>query len=79
MHDGDVLELGSVQMTVKHTPGHTPEHISLLVAKTNKKDAPFAVLQECFRTFEAPTPGSRDLKLIPEFRHSPEPRRPFPL
>jgi hydroxyacylglutathione hydrolase len=31
-------------MTVKHTPGHTPEHISLLVAKTATKDAPFAVL-----------------------------------
>jgi hydroxyacylglutathione hydrolase len=44
LHDGDVLELGSVQLTVKHTPGHTPEHISLLVAKANKKDAPFAVL-----------------------------------
>ncbi|TWO70077.1 MBL fold metallo-hydrolase [Caenimonas sedimenti] len=44
VHDGDVLELGSVQLTVKHTPGHTPEHISLLVAKTSKKDAPFAVL-----------------------------------
>lgn len=44
VHDGDVLELGSVQLTVKHTPGHTPEHISLLVAKTTKKEAPFAVL-----------------------------------
>lgn len=29
---------------VKHTPGHTPEHISLLVAKAVKKEAPFAVL-----------------------------------
>lgn len=44
VHEADVLELGSVQMTVKHTPGHTPEHISLLVAKTDRKDAPFAVL-----------------------------------
>jgi len=44
IHDDDVLELGSVQLTVKHTPGHTPEHISLLVTKTNQKDAPFAVL-----------------------------------
>lgn len=42
--DGEVLELGSVVLTVKHTPGHTPEHISLLVAKKDKKDAPFAVL-----------------------------------
>lgn len=44
VRDGDMLELGAVTLTVKHTPGHTPEHISLLVAKTAKKDAPFAVL-----------------------------------
>ena len=42
--DREVLELGSVVLTVKHTPGHTPEHISLLVAKKNTPDAPFAVL-----------------------------------
>jgi hydroxyacylglutathione hydrolase len=42
--DGEVLELGSVVLTVKHTPGHTPEHISLLVAKKDGRDAPFAVL-----------------------------------
>ncbi len=42
--DGDVLELGSVVLTVKHTPGHTPEHISLLIAKADRLDAPFAVL-----------------------------------
>lgn len=29
--DGDVLPLGNVTATVIHTPGHTPEHISLLV------------------------------------------------
>jgi hydroxyacylglutathione hydrolase len=39
--DGDLLELGSVVLTVKHTPGHTPEHISLLVAKKNSQNAPF--------------------------------------
>lgn len=44
VHDGDVLELGAIRLTVKHTPGHTPEHISLLVAKAETKDAPFAVL-----------------------------------
>jgi hydroxyacylglutathione hydrolase len=44
LRDGDVLELGAVRLTVKHTPGHTPEHIALLVAKTANIDAPFAVL-----------------------------------
>lgn len=44
MRDGDVIELGSVRLTVVHTPGHTPEHISLLVAKKASLEAPFAVL-----------------------------------
>lgn len=44
VRDGDVLELGSVILTVRHSPGHTPEHISLLVAKADEKDAPFAVM-----------------------------------
>ncbi len=44
VRDGEVLELGDVLLTVKHTPGHTPEHISLLAAKKDHPDAPFAVL-----------------------------------
>ena len=44
VRDGDILELGAVKLTINHTPGHTPEHISHLVAKSAKKDAPFAVL-----------------------------------
>ena len=44
VHEADVLELGSVLLVVKHTPGHTPEHLSLLVAKAAQKEAPFAVL-----------------------------------
>ncbi len=31
VNDGDVLDLGNVQIGVLHTPGHTLEHISLLV------------------------------------------------
>jgi hypothetical protein len=27
--DGDNLDLGNVQVAILHTPGHTPEHISL--------------------------------------------------
>src|SRR5690606_984374 len=42
--DGDVLGLGKVRLVVRHTPGHTPEHISLLIAKEDARDAPFAVL-----------------------------------
>ena len=31
VRDGELLELGNVLITVLHTPGHTPEHISLLI------------------------------------------------
>jgi hydroxyacylglutathione hydrolase len=31
LKDGEVVEIGDVGITVMHTPGHTPEHISLLV------------------------------------------------
>src|SRR6202049_3389292 len=31
VRDGEVLELGNVSIEVLHTPGHTPEHVSLLV------------------------------------------------
>lgn len=42
--DGDVLELGNVTLTVMHTPGHTPEHISLLVTDRTRADEPWSVL-----------------------------------
>jgi hydroxyacylglutathione hydrolase len=42
--DGDVLELGNVFMTVMHTPGHTPEHISLLVTDRTRASEPWFVL-----------------------------------
>lgn len=32
VHDDDVIRLGEVTIRVVHTPGHTPEHISFLVA-----------------------------------------------
>lgn len=42
--DGDVLELGNVMMAVMHTPGHTPEHISLLVTDRTRASEPWFVL-----------------------------------
>ncbi len=42
--DGDVLELGNVTVTVMHTPGHTPEHISLLVTDRTRGAEPWFVL-----------------------------------
>ena len=39
--DGEVLEVGNTAITVWHTPGHTPEHISLLVADRTRADEPW--------------------------------------
>jgi len=42
--DGELLELGNVLITVLHTPGHTPEHISLLVTDRTRSDEPWFAL-----------------------------------
>ncbi|EIE42698.1 beta-lactamase [Pseudomonas aeruginosa PADK2_CF510] len=41
--DGEVLELGQVSLEVLHSPGHTPEHISLLLRDSQQGEAPFAL------------------------------------
>lgn len=42
--DGEVLDLGNVSVKVLHTPGHTPEHISLLVTDRTRGPEPWFVL-----------------------------------
>src|ERR1700737_2158479 len=42
--DGEVLPLGKVEAKVLHTPGHTPEHICLLVSDRTRADEPWFVL-----------------------------------
>lgn len=44
LHDGDVLSLGTVELTVWETPGHTPDSISLVVADKRRGAEPWAVL-----------------------------------
>jgi hydroxyacylglutathione hydrolase len=41
---GDVLDLGNVQIGILHTPGHTPEHISLLVSDKTRGPEPWFLL-----------------------------------
>ena len=41
--DGHTLELGSVILTMRHTPGHTREHISIVAAEKNRSDSPWGV------------------------------------
>ena len=43
LEDGEVVDLGGVQLEVLHTPGHTPESISLVV-RPDAGEAPVAVL-----------------------------------
>ena len=44
MGDGDRLDMGEVIFEVWHTPGHTPEHISLLVTDRSRGDEPALLL-----------------------------------
>lgn len=43
MDDGQRLEMGEVVCEFIHTPGHTPEHISLLVTDRSRGDEPAAL------------------------------------
>ena len=42
--DGDRFTFGEVLVTARHTPGHTPEHMSYLLAEGDHPDEPWAVL-----------------------------------
>jgi hydroxyacylglutathione hydrolase len=42
--DGQDLDLGNVSMRILHTPGHTPEHISLLVTDRTRANEPWFLL-----------------------------------
>jgi hydroxyacylglutathione hydrolase len=43
VRDGEFLELGNVTVEVLHTPGHTPEHICLLVTDRTRAEEPWLV------------------------------------
>jgi len=43
VREGDVLSLGNVSATILQTPGHTPEHICLLVTDRTRGDEPWFV------------------------------------
>lgn len=44
LSDGDRLMMGEVEFQVMHTPGHTPEHISLLVTDRSRGEEPALLL-----------------------------------
>ena len=44
LEDGDEHEVGNVLLTVLHTPGHTPEGVSILVTDRTRSPEPWFVL-----------------------------------
>jgi len=42
--DGEILQLGNISIRVLHTPGHTPEHMSLLVTDRTRAVEPWFIL-----------------------------------
>ncbi|MDQ7029637.1 MAG: rhodanese-like domain-containing protein [Ardenticatenia bacterium] len=43
LEDGDTFTIGRIVFEVLHTPGHTPEHISLLLTDTAAADTPMGI------------------------------------
>lgn len=43
VRDGDILPLGNVSALVMQTPGHTPEHIMLLVSDRTRAEEPWFI------------------------------------
>jgi hydroxyacylglutathione hydrolase len=43
LRDGDSFKVGNIRIEVLHTPGHTPEHISLLLTDGAASDRPMGI------------------------------------
>ncbi len=44
LKDGDQFTFGKTVITVKHTPGHTPEHVSFSLAEKDHEETPWGVI-----------------------------------
>ena len=44
LREGEAIDLGNVRLTVRHTPGHTPESITLLVTDLTRAQEPWMAL-----------------------------------
>lgn len=44
LHDGDRIMVGNIQCDVLHTPGHTPEHLALVVTDTPRGAGAMGIL-----------------------------------
>jgi hydroxyacylglutathione hydrolase len=43
LKDGDTFDVGTVRLEARHTPGHTPEHLSFVVTDTRGADRPMGI------------------------------------
>jgi hydroxyacylglutathione hydrolase len=43
LKNGDAFDVGTVRVEARHTPGHTPEHLSFLVTDTRGADRPMGI------------------------------------
>lgn len=48
LHDGDTIRLGGIRLDVRHTPGHTPEHLVFVVTDTVRSNEPVAMVSGDF-------------------------------
>lgn len=48
LRDGDRIDLGTVAIDVRHTPGHTPEHLSFVVTDRSASDRPVGMFSGDF-------------------------------
>jgi hydroxyacylglutathione hydrolase len=48
LRDGDTIDVGAIRLDVLHVPGHTPEHLALLVTDTATSAEPVGLLSGDF-------------------------------
>jgi hydroxyacylglutathione hydrolase len=48
LYHNDVIEVGTIRLRVRHTPGHTPEHIAFVITDTVVSDQPVGMLSGDF-------------------------------
>lgn len=43
LRNGDMIDVGRIRVTAKHTPGHTPEHLAFLIKDLATSEEPVAI------------------------------------
>lgn len=48
LHDNDLIQIGNIRIQVRHTPGHTPEHLAFVVVDGARSEEPVALVSGDF-------------------------------